>query len=718
MARLIVDTRQVGPGQAPGSFDAPDASQGAQFASRQLEAQGQAVQRAGGLAGQIYVAEREKVNEARVNDALNRAQRTALDLTTEYGELRGEAALRVGEQEQPVDQVYAPRFERSLSEIADELKLTPVQRERYNAAAQPLALRFQAGAVDHFVRQNDVYQESVYTAGVATEQAAILADPNNAEVVARSRARITELTAAEGRRQGRSAEATALALQENTGKAFLDAIAGTADEDPLGAQEIFEKHRDDMTPAQQVAARNAFAGGIATQNAATWVASRFAGGAAPASGTPGGRYQAPVAGATIRSGYGPRQSFVTSNGQRASSNHDGVDFAAAAGTPVRAVAAGRVVRAGVNGGYGNFVEIDHGNGVVTGYAHLQDFDVKVGDTIAPGQNIARVGSTGNSTGPHLHLRARRNGQSIDPETLLGEEAEAAAAQAGTGRPTRAQLEREAVERFGTNPMALQAARAEISRAYSLAEAEERQGYEDAQDAAYRHIEATNTMPPASVMARLRPGSQNTIQNYLEARLAPPTVRSDPSVLLAIAANPEAVKDMSPEEIVANYGRSLSSGDLISLVGTSARANAAQRASGSTPQVVPHEAFSRAWNQALDLNGIDRSLSGDDDAEARQNMAQLQAGVRGWIIDKQVSIGRQLTEGEINTEVQGRIARLAWTNQGSVFGGGRRTAYATSYDNMSPQDRQTMRGYLQARGARDITDAMVYQEYVIKRVMGR
>jgi len=98
--------------------------------------------------------------------------------------------------------------------------------------------------------------------------------------------------------------------------------------------------------------------------------------------------------------------------------HTGLDFKAATGTDVRAAADGKVVDAGRNGGYGNMVEIDHGNGITTRYAHLSRITVKDGDKIARGDKLGEVGSTGRSTGPHLHYEVRRHGNAVDPRNFL------------------------------------------------------------------------------------------------------------------------------------------------------------------------------------------------------------------------------------------------------------------------------------------------------------
>jgi murein DD-endopeptidase MepM/ murein hydrolase activator NlpD len=94
--------------------------------------------------------------------------------------------------------------------------------------------------------------------------------------------------------------------------------------------------------------------------------------------------------------------------------HAGIDIAAPVGTPVKAMAAGTVVFSGSAGGYGNLVAIDHGNGVTTRYAHNRALLVSVGQRVTLGQEIAQVGSTGRSTGPHLHFEVLRDGQAVDP----------------------------------------------------------------------------------------------------------------------------------------------------------------------------------------------------------------------------------------------------------------------------------------------------------------
>ena len=94
--------------------------------------------------------------------------------------------------------------------------------------------------------------------------------------------------------------------------------------------------------------------------------------------------------------------------------HEGIDITASMNTPVHASAAGRVINAGWLGGYGNLVVVDHGGGLSTAYAHNTSFAVSVGDTVSAGQVIAYSGSTGDSSGPHVHFEVRVNGSAVDP----------------------------------------------------------------------------------------------------------------------------------------------------------------------------------------------------------------------------------------------------------------------------------------------------------------
>ena len=116
----------------------------------------------------------------------------------------------------------------------------------------------------------------------------------------------------------------------------------------------------------------------------------------------------------LSSSYGWRRNPF--NGQM--SRHEGLDFSAPTGTPIRAATGGVVRTVTMQSGYGNMVEIDHGEGLITRYAHAKVILVKEGELVTRGQMIARVGSTGLSTGPHLHFEVRRDDKALDPRVFL------------------------------------------------------------------------------------------------------------------------------------------------------------------------------------------------------------------------------------------------------------------------------------------------------------
>lgn len=118
----------------------------------------------------------------------------------------------------------------------------------------------------------------------------------------------------------------------------------------------------------------------------------------------------PVSG-TITSRFGARSSIR-------SSAHTGLDIATSTGTPYSAAAAGTVTFAGYKGSYGNLIVITHANGVQTYYGHSSKIYVSVGETVSQGETIGAVGSTGNSTGPHLHFEVRVNGVAYNPQNYL------------------------------------------------------------------------------------------------------------------------------------------------------------------------------------------------------------------------------------------------------------------------------------------------------------
>ena len=157
----------------------------------------------------------------------------------------------------------------------------------------------------------------------------------------------------------------------------------------------FVAEADDLA-AQSAALAEVIAAALRAQAAAPTTS-------APTVRSSGGQLGWPVVG-PVTSGFGTRWGRL----------HAGIDIAVPSGTPVHAAAAGTVIYAGVLGGYGNLVVVDHGNGITTAYGHNSGFASSVGQQVAQGDVIASSGSTGHSTGPHVHFEVRVSGAPVDP----------------------------------------------------------------------------------------------------------------------------------------------------------------------------------------------------------------------------------------------------------------------------------------------------------------
>ena len=139
--------------------------------------------------------------------------------------------------------------------------------------------------------------------------------------------------------------------------------------------------------------------------------------ATPAAATTGTGYTLPVQGATIGTAY------KTAGSMWSSGYHTGVDFVVPTGTTIKAIAAGTVVSAGMDGAYGNEVVIQHADGKYSQYAHMSSLSVSSGQTVTEGQQLGLSGATGNVTGPHLHFEIRTTpnyGSDVDPVAYLRE----------------------------------------------------------------------------------------------------------------------------------------------------------------------------------------------------------------------------------------------------------------------------------------------------------
>ena len=229
-------------------------------------------------------------------------------------------------------------------------------------------------------------------------------DARIARQVERAKARaLAERAATQRTRRLQEATVSVIAARTNEARMVRDRLA--ADRDRLATARqlktsaLMESRASREDYLHEVEA-------LAAQSAALAAQIRAAQTGAGSAGT-----GAPSAAGLIWPVDGP---VVSGFGMRWGRMHEGIDIAAASGTPIHAAASGTVIHAGWLGGYGNLVVLDHGNGLATAYAHASAILVGVGQQVSQGETISLVGSTGHSSGPHLHFEVRVNGTAVDP----------------------------------------------------------------------------------------------------------------------------------------------------------------------------------------------------------------------------------------------------------------------------------------------------------------
>jgi len=216
--------------------------------------------------------------------------------------------------------------------------------------------------------------------------------------MAKTRVR-TQLAATRRTRARHVQELSALALRVSEARALRDSLAASRD-----ALEGARGRQQESLAALTRQQRAELAEIDALRQVSAALAAKIAAQASRGTGAPSAAGLVwPVSG-SVTSGYGTRWGRM----------HEGIDIAAPSGTPIAAAAAGTVIYAGWMGGYGNLVVLDHGNGLATAYGHQSSIAVANGQTVAQGQVVGYVGSTGHSTGPHLHFEVRVNGAPVDP----------------------------------------------------------------------------------------------------------------------------------------------------------------------------------------------------------------------------------------------------------------------------------------------------------------
>jgi murein DD-endopeptidase MepM/ murein hydrolase activator NlpD len=264
----------------------------------------------------------------------------------------------------------------------------------------------QADAVVRADSLNDVNRAMAYSDAVVTDQKTLV---DRVAVLRDETQRLRET--AQAAQQDAAVRRDGVAERRAQIQASRDELA-TVQEQVVQQAQAQQSMLTDVSAKRQEYAQRVAAAQASSDSLAGVLRQRQEGQSLPPLG--GGVLKMPVPGARISSTFGPRIDPVLGGTGR----HDGIDFSAPTGTPIHAAADGVVVNAGEMGGYGNGTVIDHGNGLATLYGHQSQILVTPGQTVRTGDVIGLVGSTGKSTGPHLHFEVRAFGVPTDPVPYL------------------------------------------------------------------------------------------------------------------------------------------------------------------------------------------------------------------------------------------------------------------------------------------------------------
>lgn len=339
--------------------------------------------------------------EARLNDLLVGIGRTELELSVVTTELRAQ-------QDALAD------VRRQLRVLADELALTKAKLEEgeTQAVAWARQIYMSAGQDEAYLALSASHVSEIsvgleYLDRIATENArAILRYESLRRLEEEQAVRVAE------REVAVEAEVEELDRIEGELVALSDRLA---EQHSSVAAELARQEANLATLDTEI---DHFEGELAALEAEqskieNAIAAEQSSGGGGGGETAVGAWVRPVPG-RITSGFGPRTHPILGYVRM----HTGADFTAPYGQEIRAAQSGRVILAGRFGGYGNTVVIDHGDGIATLYAHQSDLSVSYGDVVDAGQRVGFVGSTGLSTGPHLHFEVRVNGTPVDPVQYL------------------------------------------------------------------------------------------------------------------------------------------------------------------------------------------------------------------------------------------------------------------------------------------------------------
>lgn len=476
-------------------------------APKQLVQTGQAIQGASVDAQAIYMDQLREANALAVNEAVTSSKEFLLDKT--YGEngftrVKGRDAM-FRPDNKSLSQEYSDQFKEHTQTVRDGLR-NDAQRREYDRLASQMGLGFETDLVKHTAGERHNWFVSNVKGSIEVGQREIAlsaGDPEKTEsAVARVKAQVASLAGEMGM-SAAEIEAEQFKVLGEAHKLAVQNLIG--DDNWEGASNYFDRHREEMDADSQFAINTAinkeadFA--IGTAVARDIMQGTLAEGRVNAPQ----QLMPPVSGNFPISGkFGtPRPGHV----------HGGIDIATPVGTAVVAPADGIVRVKNSPGGYGLYVEIDHGGGLVTRAAHLAAADVKDGDRVTRGQRIARSGGAkgapgaGNSQGPHVHYEVRRNGKPVDPGGAYSTPGGGRGAAAGS--LTEALRRLDADPRVGSDPQRRQIAEQAIKEQFQARDYDQRKSEEDARDRAFSWIASNPGKPVSSMPASIRNGVQGS-----------------------------------------------------------------------------------------------------------------------------------------------------------------------------------------------------------------
>lgn len=584
MAQVPVQTnfRTSRPTPQPRDLPAPDAS-GFLQPGRIMAESAQAMGDASAAATQIYAQQLEEANRVRVIEAQNAARQAALELT--YDENDGFSHVRGGEVmtrfNRPLSQEYAERYNQRIDEISAGLG-NDAQRRAFRESALRLAGQFTEGVMRYEAEQFEQHRMSIYEGALELGIEEAARDYSNVErlddILADSDASIAELSSTLG---GKAANEVETDQRVARGRVISAAVAkALAEEDILTAQALLNRYEDQIDAETVIRLQGPIERAAETENVIASVdyalgqASSVMGSALPVEG--GSFIPAPVeyAEGDITSAFG------VDRGARGT--HNGVDIRLPEGTAVRAQMPGTVERVWEDGDNGKAVKVRYADGSVHGFAHLSEQNVAEGDTIRPGQVLARTGNTGRSTGPHLHWTTTVDGEKVNPLEW---------SPAARGRPDPStmrisDIEDTAVEEYlrrnpDARPSQLQLVRDQARSRASVMIAdfdrEQRRAEEDAFMQGAREMITNGRMTDATERAvlELAPDKYSTLMTL------GPTATTDPRVWLEISAMDD-LATISPQELFSRFAGRVATDDWDNLatIYRSAR-NGANSSNGST-----------------------------------------------------------------------------------------------------------------------------------------